>query len=214
MELSGATTANWVAKSANLLVDGYGGPTRVGLLLPLHWQTVALLLAGVATGATVVVTDEPAELAGTEVAFVSAEHAEAALSAGADEVLALSGHPLGARLTTVPSGVVDDAVEVPAYGDSWGGPVPTRLDVEAGGAVLPALPEVGLGRADRVLTAVRPADPEGLAALLAVLRCGAALVLVPDPGAVDLPRVAEQEGVTATLGVAVDGLAALRVGTG
>ena len=50
VELSGATTANWVAKSANLLVDGYGGPGRVGLLLPLHWQTVALLLAGVATG--------------------------------------------------------------------------------------------------------------------------------------------------------------------
>ena len=42
-----------MAKSANLLVDGLGTPETVGLLLPLHWQTVALLLAGVTTGATV-----------------------------------------------------------------------------------------------------------------------------------------------------------------
>ena len=209
MELSGATTANWVAKSANLLVDGYGGPTRVGLLLPLHWQTLALLLAGVATGATVVVADEPAELAGTEVAFVTADAAEAALTAGADEVLALSCSPLGARLRAVPSGVVDYAVEVPTYGDRWHGPVPSRLDVEARGAVLPSLPDLGLGRADRVLTGVRPGDPEGLAALLAVLRSGAALVLVPDPAQVDLGRVVEQEGVTATLGADVPGVPAL-----
>ena len=214
MELSGATTANWVAKSANLLVDGYGAPTRVGLLLPLHWQTLALLLAGVAAGATVVVADQPAELAGAEVAFVHGPQAQAALSAGADEVLALSGHPLGARLPAVPAGVADYAVEVPGYADSWTGPVPSRLDVEAGGAVLPSLPELALGRADRVLTAVRPADPEGLAALLAVLRCGAALVLVPDPAEIDLPRVAAQEGVTATLGAGVPGLPALPLATG
>jgi uncharacterized protein (TIGR03089 family) len=214
VELSGATTANWVAKTANLLVDGYGGPSRVGLLLPLHWQTVALLLAGVATGATVVVADEPADLAGSELAFVRGEDAEAALSAGADEVLALSGSPLGGRLPAVPAGVVDYAVEVPTYGDSWSGPVPSRLDVEAGGAVLPPLPELALTRADRVLTSVRPADPDGLAALLAVLRSGAALVLVPDPGDVDLSRIAEQEGVTATLGADVPGVRALPVSPG
>ena len=32
VELSGSTTANWVAKSANLMVDGLGAPERVGLL--------------------------------------------------------------------------------------------------------------------------------------------------------------------------------------
>jgi uncharacterized protein (TIGR03089 family) len=208
VELSGATAANWVAKTANLL-DAAGRPARVGLLLPLHWQTVALLLGGVASGATVVVAAEPAELADTEVAFVESGSAEAALAAGADDVLVLSGHPLGARLPSVPAGVADYAVEVPGYADHWGGPVPTRLDLEAGGAVLPSLPELALGTADRVLTAVRPADPDGLAALLAVLRCGAALVLVPEPAEVDLPAVAAQEGVTATLGVEVAGLPAL-----
>ena len=173
VELSGATTANWVAKSANLLVDGYGGPSRVGLLLPLHWQTVALLLAGVATGATVVVADEPADLAGSEVAFVGGEHAEAALPAGADEVLALSGHPLG-------SAPADRARPASPTTPSRCRPTPTpgADPCRAGSTSRPAarccppLPELALGRADRVLTTVRPADPDGLAALLAVLRCG------------------------------------------
>ena len=209
VELSGATTANWVAKSANLLVDGYGSPDRVGLLLPLHWQTVALLLAGVASGATVVVADDAAALDGCEVAFVQADHAPAALAAGVDEVLALSCTPFGTRLAQVPAGAGDYAAEVPTYADHWGGPVPSRLDVETSGGVLPPLPELDLDRTDRVLVAVHPADPAGLAGLLAVLRRGAALVLVPDPGAVDLARVVAQEGVTASLGVEVPGTRAL-----
>lgn len=205
VELSGATTANWVAKSANLLVDGYGGPARVGLLLPLHWQTVALLLAGVATGATVVSAAEPGGLEGCEVAFVAAGRAQAALEVGVDEVLALSCTTLGGRLRDVPAGVVDYAAEVPSYADHWGGPVPGRLDLEAGGAVLPPFPELDVGPADRVLATVSPDDPAGLAMLLAVLRRGAALVLVPAPDAVDLPRLLAQEGVTATLGREVAG---------
>ena len=209
MELSGATTANWVAKSANLLVDGFGAPSRVGLLLPLHWQTVALLLAGVATGATVVVADEPAALDGCEVAFVRADQASAALAVGVDEVLALSCTPFGTRLAQVPAGAVDYAADVPTYADHWGGPVPSRLDVETGSGVLPSLPELVVAAGDRVLVAVSPADPAGLAGLLAVLRQGAALVLVPDPGAVDLARAAAQEGVTASLGVEVPGTRSL-----
>jgi len=205
VELSGATTANWVAKSANLLVDGFGAPGRVGLLLPLHWQSVCLLLAGVATGATVVVADEPAALEGCELAFVVADHAEAALDAGVDDVLALSCTPFGTRLAQVPPGAADYAAEVPTYADHWGGPVPSTLDVQTGAGVLPPQPELDLGRDDRVLVAVPPADAEGLAALLATLRSGAALVLAPDPGALDLARVVAQEGVTASLGIEVPG---------
>src|SRR5688500_10788668 len=46
VELSGLTLANWVAKTANLLVDGCGlgaGDTAT-VLLPPHWQTAAVLL--------------------------------------------------------------------------------------------------------------------------------------------------------------------------
>jgi uncharacterized protein (TIGR03089 family) len=190
-------------------VDGYAGPGRVGLLLPLHWQTVALLLAGVATGATVVVAEEPGALDGCEVAFVGADQAQAALAAGVDDLLVLSCTPLGTRLAQVPPGAGDYAAEVPTYADHWGGPVPSSLDVETGAGVLPPLPELDLGPEDRVLVAVPPADPAGLAGLLAVLRRGAALVLVPEPAAVDLARVVAQEGVTATLGVEVPGTRAL-----
>ena len=202
VELSGATAANWVAKSANLLVDGYGGPGRVGLLLPLHWQTVCLLLAGATAGATVVVADDPAALDGCELAFTTVDAAAGALDAGVDDVLALSGHPLGAPATGLAPGVEDYAREVQSYGDSWGGPVANAAVVEVGGSpVLPQRP--GLTPADRVLLALSPADPAALALLLGCLADGASLVLVPDAATVDLDAVVAYERVTATAGVAV-----------
>ncbi len=209
VEVSGATTANWVAKSANLLVDGLGSPSRVGLLLPLHWQGVALLLAGVATGAQVVVAADPAGLGGCDAAFVTGEQAEAALSLGIDEVLALSCHPLGAPLSAVPATAADYAREVPSYADHWGGTAPDRVGIEVGGRPLGALPDFGLTCVDRVVVAVDPADPHGLAGLLAVLRAGASLVLLPQPQGLDLAGIAASERATAALGIGVPGLRTL-----
>ena len=209
VELSGATTANWVAKSANLLVDGLGSPARVGLLLPLHWQSLSLLLAGVATGATVVVAAEPSELAGCAAAFVTGPAAPGALDAGVDEVLALSCHPLGAPLPSVPAMVTDYAREVPSYADHWGGRTPGPARIEVGSAPLGELPALGLTGADRVLLGVPLTEPAGLAVLLAALGDGAGLLLVPDPSAVDFERLAAQEGATAAHGLAVGGLRAL-----
>jgi uncharacterized protein (TIGR03089 family) len=201
VELSGATTANWVAKSANLLGDALGGPERIGLLLPLHWQTVALLLAGVASGAAVVLTDDPADLAGCAAAFVLAEHAEAALDAGVDDVLALSGHPLGAPASGLPALVLDYAREVPSYADHYSGVRPAGWSVQAGGGPVQPLP--GFSPADRVLTTLAPADPVGAAVLLGALQAGAGLVLLRDGAA---PAVAAAERVTCTAGVTVPGL--------
>ena len=212
VELSGVTTANWVAKSANLLVDGLGSPATVGLLLPLHWQSVALLLAGVATGAAVQVTDEPAGLAGCDAAFTVARCAEMVVDAGVDEVLAVSGHPLGAPCGPLPAMVADYAREVPSYGDHWGGPTPRPADVRVGGQPLGPLPALGLTGSDRVLLTTRLVEPAGLAVLLAVLGAGASLVLVPDPSAVDLVQVARDEAVTATYGLVVAGLPRLTPG--
>lgn len=206
VELSGATTANWVAKSANLLVDGLGSPARVGLLLPLHWQSLSLLLAGVATGATVVVAAEPSELAGCAAAFVTGPAAPGALDAGVDEVLALSCQPLGAPLPSVPAMVTDYAREVPSYADHWGGPAPSGWSVESGGAALGALPQLAVGPADRVLVTADLADPAALAGVLAVLSAGAALVLAPEPAGLDLAAIAAGERLTATLGLGIPGL--------
>src|SRR5262252_5702367 len=56
LDLSGATLGNWVAKTANLLVDGHGlGPGDVAaVVLPPHWLTAAVQLgcwsAGLAIG--------------------------------------------------------------------------------------------------------------------------------------------------------------------
>jgi uncharacterized protein (TIGR03089 family) len=201
VELSGATTANWVAKSANLLVDSLGGPRSVGLLLPLHWQTVVLLLAGVTTSARVVLATEPAELAGCDVAFVLAEHATAALDAGVDEVLALSGHPLGAPAGPLPALVTDYAREVPSYGDHYSGPRPAGADVLSGGRPVEAAS--GSKAQDRLLTTLAPSDPAGAAALIGALHAGAGLVLLRSG---DGAAVAAAERATATAGIDVAGL--------
>ena len=206
VELSGATTANWVAKSANLLTDGLGGPTRVGILLPLHWQTVVLLLAGVAGGAEVVLADGAAGLAGCAAAFTTVDDAEAALEAGVGDVLAVSLHPLGAPLPSVPPMVGDHARDVPGHGDHWGGPYPARVSVTVGGEPLGPLPDTATGPQDRVLLTGSPADPRLLRVLLGALAAGAALLLVPDAATVDLADVARAEQATATVGLGVDGL--------
>ena len=129
-----------------------------------------------------------------------AEHAEAALDAGVDDVLALSGHPLGAPAAGLPPMVLDYAGEVPSYGDHFGGPRPGAARVEVRGA--PVEPLGGLAAHDRVLTTLDPSDPTGAAVLLGALRAGASLVLLRSGSATD---VAAAERVTTTAGVDVPG---------
>lgn len=200
-----------MSKTANLLVDGYARPDRVGLLLPLHWQTVCFLLGAAAAGSAAVVARTAGELSGCPLAFVSPDGAEAALDAGVDDVLVASGHPLGARLPSVPPMCVDAALEVPAYGDRYAGPFSPGATVLLGGASF-AAPDLGLEATDRVLTTLPPATPEGLGVLLAALAAGAGLVLVPHhpagsrEGDGDLVAIAAAERVTVTAGAAVPGV--------
>jgi uncharacterized protein (TIGR03089 family) len=201
VELSGATTANWVAKTANLLVDGLASPDRIGLLLPLHWHTVVLLLAGAATGTTVVLVAEPTELTGCDAAFVLAEHAEAALDAGVPEVMALSSHPLGLPPPQLPALVAAYASEVPAYADHFGGPRPATARIEVAGQPVKGLPD--LPPEARLLTVLGLTDPHGTAVLLGALAAGASLVMLP---AGDAAAVAAAERVTMTAGITLPGL--------
>jgi len=57
VEFSAKTLNNWVAKTANLLVDelDVGPGSRVGIALPGHWRTVVWLLASWSVGAQVIV---------------------------------------------------------------------------------------------------------------------------------------------------------------
>src|SRR5918994_1556532 len=62
VELSYKTFGNWVAKTANLLVDelGAGPGDRVGAVLADHWQTPIVLAACWRAGVSVVVLDPAA----------------------------------------------------------------------------------------------------------------------------------------------------------
>lgn len=209
VELSGATTANWVAKTAHLLVDGLGSPARVGVALPLHWQAVVAVIGAVVAGAEVVLARDLETLSPCDAVFTTADEAGSLLSAGVPDVLVVSMHPLGLPLPVVDPAVVDHARDVLAFGDKWTGPITPRWVVEASGVLLDRLPPLGLGRHDRVLVSGDPADAAVCGVLLAVLHEGGALVLVPAGAEVDLDRAVAAEQVTATAGVTVSGVRAI-----
>jgi uncharacterized protein (TIGR03089 family) len=110
LDLSGATLANWVAKTANLLVDGHGlGPGDVVAVdLPPHWLTAAIALGCWSAGVAISPTDG-------EVGFATAE-----LDVAAADIYAVSLAPLGAPFRPgPPPGSSDYAVSVRAYGDQF-----------------------------------------------------------------------------------------------
>ncbi|MFJ9819996.1 TIGR03089 family protein [Streptomyces sp. NPDC101151] len=117
VELSVATFANWVAKTANLLQgDLAAGPgDRVALLLPAHWQTAVWLLACASVGA---VADMAGDPAAADVVVSGPDSLEAARACRGERV-ALALRPLGGRFPQAPDGFVDYAVEVPSQGDRF-----------------------------------------------------------------------------------------------
>jgi uncharacterized protein (TIGR03089 family) len=136
-ELSGATLANWVAKTANLLVDGCGlGPgDRVSVLLPPHWQTAAVLLGCWSAGVCVDLDGGPADAA-----FATADRLA---SSKAGDVFGLALAPLAAPMRPGPPiGVHDYVVEVRGHGDRFEPPVP----VQPGDAAVPDLTHSDLCR--------------------------------------------------------------------
>lgn len=198
MELSGTTLANTVAKCANLLHDGLGAPTRWGLLLPLHWQAVALTLGGVAAGAQVVLARTPSDLAGCDAAVTTVHHAEQAQRCGVADLLVTAAHPLGAPLppgTALPHLVLDLGRELPGHGDHWAGGPPGAVTVDGA----PVAPHEVDGPV-RLLLDGTLSWPDLAPAALGALRGGGSLVLVT--GGDGPPGLAAQEQVTHTLGPA------------
>lgn len=172
-ELSGATCANWVSKTANLLVDGLGlGPgDTAGVLLPPHWQTAAVLLGAWSAGLSVV--EGPGDV---DVLFAAAGRlAEAdGWSAGDRYVLALD--PFALPMRQVPPGFADFVSEVRVHGDHFtpyagGGPDDDLLARATARAA-----ELGVAPGARVLIDVdRYPDPADW--LLAPLTARATMIL-------------------------------------
>ena len=231
VELSGATLANWVAKTANLLQDEFdvGPGSTVAVALPVHWQTAAVLLAAWSCGAAVLDTaaEDDDRLAGADVVLADRERLPAVEDAlGTDpaaELLGLSLHPLGLGMTDYVGPARDFALEVRAHGDFFSpwqpadpgapGLVTGGLTLALGGLVAAAgelAGRLGIGADDRVLVDADTAAEAGpVAWLLAPLVVGASLVLVRHPAAGGLAHRAATERVTATLGVRIDGIRTL-----
>jgi uncharacterized protein (TIGR03089 family) len=122
-ELSLATTANWVAKTAGLLTDeiGLAYAGQVALLLPPHWQTVVWLLGCWAAGAVAVPNGDPRN---AEVVVTGPDALERAVGTHG-EVVALSLRPLGLPFAaSLPAGVLDYATAVPGQADVFMPPQP------------------------------------------------------------------------------------------
>ncbi|MDQ1627678.1 MAG: hypothetical protein QOI54_1422 [Actinomycetota bacterium] len=186
-ELSVATFANWVAKTAHLCRDGLGLEVgdRVAIALPCHWQAAvwwqAAWLAGLvvvtpgAAGAgqveaTVLAAPWPADAPGPEPAPRSGE------------VVALGLAPMGLpRPGAAPSGAVDYDREIHGHGDRFVpppglGPDTPALESAAGALTAATLGERvagaaarwGLAPGERLLTAAPLAEPADLVATLLV----------------------------------------------
>ncbi|HEU5156279.1 MAG TPA: TIGR03089 family protein [Streptosporangiaceae bacterium] len=205
IELSGATFGNWVAKTANLLVDGLGAQPgdRVALALPPHWQTAVWLFACWSAGLVAAPVPHPlpsapdeeataATVAGADVLAVTEADLPRALAAGgAAEVVGLSLHALGGPLGDAPAGITDYAADIRAYGDQFAPYAPVDPDAPAlhvmsvtfTGAEVTAqavsfVSKTGLDSSTRVLTMVPYHTVEGLlTGLLAPIIAGGSIVI-------------------------------------
>jgi uncharacterized protein (TIGR03089 family) len=189
VELSVATTANWVAKVANYLLDDHGiePGDLVTIRLPLHWQSAMLLLASWAVGATVGFDDAASVDDASAVTFTDEPATDG--SASADTVV-LGLAPMGADFAVLVAAQPDAFVPLDAGGEDLVAAAAT--DLPAGSRVLSVLPYDG---ADAI--------SYGLVAPLAV---DGSVVLVRHPDPAKLAEHADTELVTHTLGVDVAGL--------
>ncbi|MEU5435205.1 TIGR03089 family protein [Streptomyces sp. NPDC020719] len=211
VELSVATFANWVAKTANLLQGDLAAAPgdRLALLLPAHWQSAVWLLACHSVGVTVEIGGDPA---GADLVVAGPDALEAARACSGERV-ALALRPLGGRFPQVPAGFQDYAVEVPSQGDRFAPYAPVDSDglalavgpVELSAAELVEraradAAELGLEPGSRLLSALPYDSWEGLArGLYAPLASGGSVVLCRNLGQLGdggLEKRIESERVT------------------
>ncbi|MER5745260.1 TIGR03089 family protein [Streptomyces sp. NPDC002225] len=213
VELSVATFANWVAKTANLLQGDLAAEPgdRLALLLPAHWQTAVWLLACSSVGVVAEVGGDPA---GADLVVSGPEGLEAARACSGERV-ALALRPLGGRFPQPPEGFADYAVEVPGQGDRFApfapvGPNAPALVVD--GTELTSVQLVarareeaaalGLSAGSRLLTGGSYDSWAGLAAgLYAPLAAGGSVILCRHLDRLDADGLAKRvasERATAT----------------
>jgi uncharacterized protein (TIGR03089 family) len=180
IELSVTTFGNWVSKTANYLLDElFLEPGEaVAVRLPAHWQTAVIEVAVLVAGGRL--TAGPARIT------CWLEGTELPTDPAVEEIVGLALRPMGLGLLSAPPGVLDYAVDVRTHGDHFTPRYPA--------AEIDAIPLAERVLADRL-------DP-----LWPALTGGGSLVLCRHPDPAALSHRAEVERVTATVGLAVDGL--------
>jgi uncharacterized protein (TIGR03089 family) len=220
VELSVVTFANWVAKTANLLVDGLGARPgqRVALDLPVHWQGAVWHAACWAAGlVTVPGAAGPAENADIAVVATEAGGATAEHLPRAGEVVGLGLGPLGLPRpgSTQPRYVtLDYDREIHGFGDVFRADVATERPAllsngteysaaELGAATTARLQRWSLPRGTRVLSVLAFDDLLPIvAALLGPLANAGGTVLCRHADNARLADRMDAEQVTAVTGIA------------
>ncbi|MDF2146457.1 TIGR03089 family protein [Knoellia sp. p5-6-4] len=196
IELSAKVLANWVSKAANALQDEFdvAPGSTVRLALPPHWRALYWALAVWSVGGCVSLEDGDADLTVTDDPEVAGDATAAVLVTL--PALARSA-PGGA-----PAGVVDEARELPSFGDqfvAWEEPsaddaaLRTSAGTTAYGAIVPGRDwPVGT----RLHTRSTDLEPV-LRDALAVWAVDGSLVLSRGPAAAERDQARlEAEGVT------------------
>jgi len=211
IELSVATYANWVNKTAGLVQDELelerGGLVLVDL--PTHWLTTVWLGAAWTFG--LCVTSDAALADEVDLVVCGPDRVERyAAQAGDRAVVGISLRPLGGRFVNpLPSGVIDYGAVVlaqpdsfapydpPAAGDqAWreGATSATQAELFSSVAHAPLVDPGG-----RLLTDVNPCGQSGVATLLSPLMQNGAAVWVANADESSWKRRYDEERATAQL---------------
>lgn len=188
VELSTTTTANWVAKTSNFLVDDLdAGPgTRIRIGLPSHWLTSVWILSAWNVGAAIVNAQADIGLSGPD------------LVADEEHRVAASLRPFGGRFVEPLADFLDIGIEVPGHGDHFAAfdpPRPDTLALDQGAGALTH--EDVLGRAtpsgERLVVEAGSLAQDASLLVNACLGDGS-LVIVTSATPEEVARVAAQEG--------------------
>lgn len=181
--------------------------TTVSIELPVHWERAVWMLAAWEVGCVVV--PGPAEGRPYDIAVIGPDSLDGDLPA-ADEIVALSLRPLGARFASpLPAGVIDYNAEVLGHGDHFAPydrPAPDTVALVLDGderdhaACVDAARRRAAGWATtqqpRVLTGGEAGVGDAVEILLGALAADGSVVLVANPQADRLASLRADEQVT------------------
>ena len=188
VELSTTTTANWVAKTSNFLVDELDAEpgTRIRIGLPSHWLTTVWALSAWNVGAAIVDHGADIGLSGPD------------LVAEEPQRVAASLRPLGGRFVDAPAGFLDLGAEVPGHGDHFVAldpPDPSTLALDLEGTLSTHADLLASVTPDPARRLVVPGDIRRDAELItAACLGGGSLVIVASATPEQISRVGAQEG--------------------